>query len=127
MTAAPASAPDRPLAFATNEGPAFHGLFQTETRRGPISEAVAKLWRGGEGNPGAVKTAALGFFPKTASDAASAASPPPSHEMARAASVELPPPSLRPSLSEPPPPAKKPGGRAREPLDLGAFMKWRRS
>ena len=49
-TAAPAFAPDRPLAFASKDGPAFHGLFQTETRRGPISEAVAKLWRGGEGN-----------------------------------------------------------------------------
>lgn len=132
VTAAPAFAPDRPLAFAQQDGPAFHGLFQTDTRRGPISEAVAKLWRGGEGDPAGVKTAALGFFPKTAiseeattSQATQVAAAPPSNEVARPAE-DLPLPSLRPALPEPPVAAKKAGGRTRAPLDLSAFMTWRR-
>jgi hypothetical protein len=126
VTAAPAFAPDKPLAFASSDGPAFHGLFQTETRRGPISEAVAKLWRGGEGNPGAIKTAALGFFPKTSvSDEAPMAPAPPANEVTRAA-ADLPLPSLRPSLTEVAPTAKGAGSRTPEPLDLSSFMKWRR-
>ena len=120
-TAAPAFAPDKPLTFANTDGPAFHGLFQTESRRGPISEAVAKLWRGGEGNPGAVKTAALGFFPKTSvSDAAPITAPPPQAELARPASADLP----LPAAAEPAAAAKKTGPH--EPLDLSAFMKRRR-
>jgi len=120
-TAAPAFAPDKPLTFANTDGPAFHGLFQTESRRGPISEAVAKLWRGGEGNAGAVKTAALGFFPKTSvSDAAPITAPPPQAELARPASADLP----LPAAAEPTPAAKKTGPH--EPLDLSAFMKRRR-
>ena len=125
VTAAPAFAPDRPLAFATQDGPAFHGLFQTDTRRGPISDAVAKLWRGGERDPAAVRTAALGFFPKTTSDAAPAGAVPPIAEVAKPVSVDLPLPSLTPSASDAQA-AKKGGSRAREPLDLGAFMRWRR-
>jgi hypothetical protein len=125
VTAAPAFAPDRPLAFATQDGPAFHGLFQTDTRRGPISDAVAKLWRGGERDPGAVRTAALGFFPKTASDATPAAAAAPAAEVAKPVSVDLPLPSLTPSASDAQA-AKNGGSRAREPLDLGSFMRWRR-
>src|SRR5918998_4008730 len=87
VTAAPAFAPDRPLAFAHNDGPAFHGLFQTEVRRGPISEAVAKLWRGNEGNTAEVKTA-LAFFPKnTASDENQMG---PAPEVAKAAAIDPP-------------------------------------
>lgn len=125
VTAAPAFAPDRPLAFAAQDGPAFHGLFQTDTRRGPISDAVAKLWRGSERDPGAVRTAALGFFPKTASDAAPAAAAALAAEVAKPVSVDLPLPSLTPSASDAQA-AKKGGSRAREPLDLGSFMRWRR-
>ncbi|HEX5867246.1 MAG TPA: lytic transglycosylase domain-containing protein [Beijerinckiaceae bacterium] len=125
VTAAPAFAPDRPLAFAAQDGPAFHGLFQTDTRRGPISDAVAKLWRGGERDPGAVRTAALGFFPKTASDATPAAAAAPAAEVAKPVSVDLPLPSLTPSASDAQA-AKNGGSRAREPLDLGSFMRWRR-
>jgi hypothetical protein len=121
VTAAPAFAPDKPLTFASQDGPAFHGLFQTETRRGPISDAVAKLWRGGEGSAGAVRTAALGFFPKTGSSDAAPA--PPVGEVAKPASVELPLPTLRPSAGAPP---SRDESRPREPLDLGAFMKRRR-
>ncbi len=127
VTAAPAFAPDKPLAFATNDGPAFHGLFQTEIRRGPISEAVAKLWRGSEGNPGAVKSAALGFFPRSAlSDETKAIAAPRDSDVAKPSSVELPLPALRHSVTESGADDKKAGHRLHEPLDLGAFMKRRR-
>jgi hypothetical protein len=122
VTAAPAFAPDRPLAFAHNDGPAFHGLFQTETRRGPISEAVAKLWRGNEGNAAGVKTA-LAFFPKNG--ASDEAPPPPAPEAAKAAAADLPPPArISPEAT---PAARARGGRNRAPLDLSSFMKWRRA
>ena len=124
LTAAPAFAPDRPLAFAQSDGPAFHGLFQTETRRGPISEAVAKLWRGSEANSAGVKTAALGFFPKSrASDEAQVA---PAPEVAKAAAIDLPAPASSP-LTDATPAARARGGRNRAPLDLSSFMKWRRA
>jgi hypothetical protein len=125
VTAAPAFAPDRPLAFAQSDGPAFHGLFQTETRRGPISEAVAKLWRGNEGNPAGVKTAALAFFPKTrASDETQVA---PASEVAKAASVGLPPPASGAAIDPTPAAKARAGSRNRAPLDLSSFMKWRRA
>lgn len=42
--AAPAFAEEAPLAFAHSDGPAFHGLFRTDIRPGPVSGAVASLW-----------------------------------------------------------------------------------
>lgn len=42
--AAPAFAEEAPLAFARSDGPAFHGLFRTDTAAGPVSGAVAALW-----------------------------------------------------------------------------------
>jgi hypothetical protein len=124
VTAAPAFAPDKPVAFARQDGPAFHGLFQTEVRRGPISDAVAKLWRGSEANPGAARTAALGFFPKTGtSDAAQMGAIPMTG--GGSASVEPGGPALRPAVDEPAPAATKPAAQG-APLDLGTFMKRRR-
>jgi hypothetical protein len=125
VSAAPAMAPDRPLAFAQDDRPGFHGLFQTETRRGPMSEAVAKLWRGGQTADAGVKTAALGFFPKsTASDEAST----PAASGTVAPSQEAAGPSLRPTLPEaaPAPSSAKGSRRAGAPLDLGSFMRRRR-
>jgi hypothetical protein len=112
--AAPGFSPDRPLTFAQADGPAFHGLFQTDGRRGPVSEAVARIWRTGRGDPG-VQTAALSFFPTSTG----AVTPPdgPSPVQSDTASVPLPPP--RP---DPAPAVKRPG-----PLDISAFMKWRKS
>jgi Transglycosylase SLT domain len=122
VTAAPAFAPDRPLAFAQSDGPAFHGLFQTEARRGPISEAVAKLWRGNEGDAAGVKTA-LAFFPKsTASDESQRA---PAPEIAKAAAIDPPAPAGSPPADVAP--AARAKGRNRAPLDLSSFMKWRRA
>jgi hypothetical protein len=126
VSAAPAFAPERPLAFAQNDGPAFHGLFQTETRRGPMSEAVAKLWRGGDNGDARVKTAALGFFPKSAAaDEAPTAVTPDAVAPVR----EVAAPTLRPSLPEAAPAAAaaKSGRRAGAPLDLSSFMRWRRT
>ncbi|HEV2559798.1 MAG TPA: transglycosylase SLT domain-containing protein [Microvirga sp.] len=113
-SAAPAFAPDRPLAFAQTDGPAFHGLFQTAGRSGAVSEAVAKLWRTGRGEAG-VQTAALAFFPNS-TGASTLRDAVPSAENAPAA-VPLPPP--RPDA----PPATK----RVNPLDLTSFMKWRRT
>jgi hypothetical protein len=120
IDATPAFAPDKPVAFARADGPAMHGLFQTDGRRGPISETVAKLWRTNQ-EPG-VRTAALGFFPRTGAEAEAAAEPEPAP---RIVDVPLPPP--RPA--EPPAAAPRSGrgavARAGKPLDLLAFMKWR--
>jgi hypothetical protein len=112
--AAPGFAPDRPLTFALADGPAFHGLFQTTGRRGPVSEAVARIWKTGRGDPG-VQTAALSFYPTSTG----AITPPdgPAAVQSDTASVPLPPP--RP---DPLPAAKRAG-----PLDLTAFMKWRKT
>lgn len=133
VTAAPAFAPDRPVAFAQQDGPAFHGLFQTEVRKGPISEAVAKLWRGGEGSPAGVKTAALAFFPKSSASDETPAASVPSSEAAKIAPSDKSPPVGLPlpassAASDPATAAKsKGGGRNRAPLDLSSFMRWRRA
>lgn len=125
-SAAPAFAPDRPLAFAQSDGPAFHGLFQTDTRRGPISDAVARLWqRGADAKPDGEP---LGFFPKSNSavpDMASApvAAPAPMPEPASVARVEAP------AVAQPAAPeaggTKGTSSRA-TPLELGRFMKRRK-
>jgi hypothetical protein len=112
--AAPGFAPDRPLAFGQADGPAFHGLFQTAGRRGPVSEAVARIWRTGRGDAG-VQTAALSFFPtSTGAVAPSDGTAPVQPETA---SVPLPPPRPEQALS-----TKRAG-----PLDLTSFMKWRKT
>src|SRR5215218_9296803 len=64
--AAPAFAPDQPVAFARSDGPALHGLFRTDGRRGPISEAVASLWRAGNAADAGTRGAATEpFFPRS--------------------------------------------------------------
>jgi hypothetical protein len=121
-SAAPASGAERPLAFAPSEGPAFHGLFQTETRRGPISDAVARLWRRGEAPP-PDQSAALGFFPKSdpaAPDMAPASAPSP----ASAVRVEALP-AAQAAAPEAGADNKAAAQRA-APLELGRFMKRRK-
>jgi hypothetical protein len=126
-TAAPAFAPDRPLAIAQTDGPAFHGLFQTEVRRGPISEAVAKLWRGNEGNVQGVKTAALAYFPKAqASNESQTAAASLPLEVVKPVPVNLPLPATSAAGNDAPS-FKADDGRNRAPLDLSSFMKWRRT
>jgi hypothetical protein len=49
------------------DAPALYGLFQTEGRRGPISDAVTRLWTTGARNqPVQVASHATGFFPRNA-------------------------------------------------------------
>jgi len=138
-TAAPAFAPDRPVAFARAERPALQGLFQTGARGGPVSEAVARLWR--VNNEPGIRTAALGaFFPRNdevvgapAPDTAAAQSPATTLD-----GPPLPPPRpaeltpgagpARPLRAEPS--ADRPGATRAlwgKPLDLQSFMKWRRT
>ncbi|HEY8383807.1 MAG TPA: transglycosylase SLT domain-containing protein [Microvirga sp.] len=104
--AAPAFAPDRPLAFATTDGPAFHGFFQSEARRGPVSDAVSRLWQ--TGRPGAAPPAAIGYFPNTSGRPSAVELPPPA----------TPEPSGLPATAPLPPP--RPAG---PPLDLATYRK----
>lgn len=125
-TAAPAFAPDKPLAFAKSDGPAFHGFFQTGGDRGAISDAVSRLWRvGGSDQP--ARTAALGsYFPRGdggAGDVKPAAET--AAEAPRLVDAPLPPPRPASLGSGQPVPGQKPGAAPR-PLDLSAFMAGRR-
>jgi hypothetical protein len=45
--ASPVQEAEKPLAFAGGDRPGFHGLFQTDSAHGPVSDAVARIWRGG--------------------------------------------------------------------------------
>ena len=112
--AAPAFAPDKPLAFAHADGPAFHGLFQTADRRGPVSDAVARIWRGHSGTP--AQTAAIGsYFPSSTGLRDPAPAPVPPEQPSAEAGPPMPPPR----------PDSRPATTMTKPLDLTAFMKWR--
>jgi hypothetical protein len=131
MGAAPAFAPNRPLAFARQDGPALHGLFRTDIRRGPISDEVARLWRAKADAHGA-RTAALGgFFPRSTAVSESAVDPAAAtaalmQEPPRPQPADVPLPPARPLSLEPAAPSRRaPGGMGR-PLDLSSFMNWRR-
>jgi hypothetical protein len=121
--AAPALEPDRPLAFAPSDGPAFHGLFQTDNRRGPVSDAVARLWRRGDAKSD--QTVTPGFFPKS-NPAAPDMAPAPVPEAASAARVEAPP-VIQPAAPEPAQAGSKDGQQRANPLELGRFMKRRKT
>ena len=151
-SAAPSFGPDQPLAFARTDGPVMHSLFQTENRRGPISEGVAKLWQARAA--GATDARAPGFFPRS-DTAETAAAPEAAVAGATAASPSVASPSVAiPSaptsaatyaaaLTSAPLPPRRPaefGGEAgaltgdavraparraarTTPLDLSAFMR----
>ena len=131
-SAAPAFAPDRPVAFARSDGPALHGLFRTDGRTGPISEEVARLWRSAHDTDAGTRTAALGgFFPRSAGAPDAGPEPPAANpvtsSVATSAAVPLPP--VRPAdLGAPTRRAPAPMlGRIGGPLDILAFMRWRRA
>jgi hypothetical protein len=110
--AALALGPDGPIAFARHDGPAFHGLFQSATRTGPVSDSVAKLWRTGRSGAGTT-TAALSFFPTSRNATAARVEEQPLELERPVATVPLPPrrPDTVPTRSAP------------GPLDLLRFMK----
>ncbi len=54
-----------PLAIK-QDAPALHGLFQTQARRGAVSDAVTRLWTTGARNqPVQVASRTTGFFPRS--------------------------------------------------------------
>lgn len=143
---------ERPLATAYVEGgPAMHGLFRTEGPRGPVNQAVEKLWS----RPASAVVPSQDvprFFPRTdsikadapaaaapAGTTARAVAPPASQQMARAADVPVP--SARPTApvtaftarptresaasqtTARQTPARQTPAREGKPLDLLAFMK----
>lgn len=63
------------FAAAKDTGPALFSLFRTEGRRGPVSEAVARIWNGPRGAmAGAAQPVAPGFFPRSVPTPAAVAS-----------------------------------------------------
>jgi hypothetical protein len=74
------SAPPSPVAAAPERPPGLNGMFQTGSRVGPISDAVAKIWRVNNADGARTRVAALSYFPRsrpveTASDASPVAAP----------------------------------------------------
>jgi hypothetical protein len=143
-----------PVVTARANEPAMYGLFRTEGRRGPVSEAVAKLWSNQPAR--GVQTASLNptpYYPRGESTssmgavneavktyyAASGHNEPVGQSIGfqpRTANVPLPPerPSQRHSAStagenEPAVTNPQPRSRvkSRRPLDLSQFMVWRQS
>jgi hypothetical protein len=118
-TAAPAFAPDRPLAAAPGEA-AFHGLFR-QPASGAVSPTVARLWKTAA-TPGP-RTAALGFFPRSTPAAeapAGSAAQGPAQGPAEAA------PALVDAPLPPPRPAGLDARAIARPLDLSRFTTVRR-
>ena len=129
-SAAPAFAPDQPVAFARSDGPALHGLFRTDGRRGPISEEVASLWRAGNAADAGTRVAATEpFFPRSTPPPGEAEPAEPAPAAAAAApSADVPLPPRRPASLAASAVAAQPIrlGALGRPLDLLAFMSWRR-
>ncbi|MDJ1159372.1 lytic transglycosylase domain-containing protein [Chelatococcus sp. SYSU_G07232] len=137
MPPASAAPPSGPFTVARADGPAMHGLFRTEGRRGPVSEAVTRLWSAEAARskrpeaPGARAT--LSFFPRSDDGGARIAALTPA---APEESLEDGPPRLVDAPLPPPRPAelggsakaaRADGTAARSPLDLRSFMTTRRS
>ena len=140
---------ERPLATAYVEGgPAMHGLFRTEGPRGPVNQAVEKLWS----RPASAVQPSQDvprFFPRTSALKADASVAAASAVTTARAAVPPVPPSLQPQpprlADAPMPAARAPGpsapvtaasprpsrdgaagqttARGGKPLDLLAFMK----
>lgn len=116
----------------------FRSLFQNDVRQGPISDAVAKLWKNKLSGPKA-EYAALSFFPRstpidepanpsgeaTASAAVVAPEAVAAVEAVAAPVAAIVTPELPRSVNVPLPPPRPRGGTG--PLDLTSFMKLRRS
>lgn len=134
----PAAATNPPLAFAAQDRPGFHGLFRTGSGGAPVSDAVARLWRG----PKPDAAPAERYFPRSELDqpeAVGETSPGPSREGASAsAAIVIPVPNenvgsqaaeaaLPVIVPLPPrrPAALRPLPASRPPLDLGTFMQRR--
>jgi hypothetical protein len=105
-------AADGSAVAARQDGPAFYGLFQTGGRSGPISDAVAKLWRTGRSDTGP-KVASLSYFPTSRGVIEPEPEAVPVPALAQAAQIPLPP--RRPDRAAP--------EHSGKPLNLSAFMR----
>ena len=127
---------------ARSDEPAMFGLFRTEGRRGPVSDAVARLWTTRNAESGRVAVAsATPFFPRSdpAADPKLATTPVAPVTAAAAGSGAIraarsePSPDSRPGDSPSVTPtasaavAAKPKRARAAPLDLSQFMVWRSS
>lgn len=134
MSAAPSAA-----AFARDDGPAMFGLFRTEGRRGPVSEAVAKLWTSPARARADIAGDAPRYFPRSiARDGEGAANLASLAPVARSATstgtpsagtafAPLPPrrEAAEPAAVPATPVRQRPQAGVRRPLDLSTFMAWR--
>jgi hypothetical protein len=141
-----AASPSDTAPLPRQAGPALYGLFQTDLRRGPVSDAVAKIWRTNASNSGVAPLAkAASFFPReqtiasldTSEPAAVAAVAPPAVAPAAApvaaadsapvsvSNIPLPPPRPRTDTVQ----VQSAAGQAAlgSPLNLLAYTKPRRS
>jgi hypothetical protein len=136
--AGPASQPAALGYVARSNEPAMFGLFRTEGRRGPVSDAVAKLWTARQAEGGRVATASVTpFFPRSdaASETGAAAAPVESiaavavsRAAARATRPEIQPDNpAAPVTSAAAGATPKPKRARPAPLDLSQFMVWRSS
>jgi hypothetical protein len=137
-----------PLGYAArSDEPAMFGLFRTEGRRGPVSDAVAKLWTSRQVEGSRVATAAaVPFFPRSAGaaqpvgeEAAPAAGPASPAVSSAATSVHSSSAgAIRREIASQAstsgvaigasaPAVSKPKRARPLPLDLSQFMVWRSS
>ena len=144
-TGSAVATPSVPPAHVAANGPALYGLFQTEGRAGPISEAVAKIWRVNNSVGSRAQTAAISYFPRVQSavepssvaaaggsaqtDAGAASGVP---AVAPASDTDTRVATLPPARPRFDPPTVHAVHRGRNaaagrPLDLTSFMKWRGS
>ncbi|MGY2050856.1 lytic transglycosylase domain-containing protein [Methylobacterium sp. JK268] len=98
----PAAAAGEPSAFAPEAGTGLRSLFQTDARRGPVSDGVARLWRTRSGPD----TDAPSYFPRSDDGAPTGAG-------AQETSVPAAPPTL---AEAPLPPARPAEFTAFRPL-----------
>lgn len=126
-------------AYARDDGPAMFGLFRTEGRRGPVSDAVARLWTTPARARTEVSPDVPRYFPRNVSqESAAAVAPKADLPAGQAAAIAIVPASA--STLAPIPPRReqaepvasttstvrqRPQTGTRRPLDLSTFMAWR--
>lgn len=135
------------MGYARDDGPAMFSLFRTEGRRGPISEAVAKLWATPARPAGQTAPVGPSFFPRSSTaDGSNAPADNTGSVAAASATASLPAANAAPALNLPqrapqapirptgldantslPQAASRRTQAPRGPLDLSSFMAWRAS
>ncbi|MEH3148132.1 MAG: lytic transglycosylase domain-containing protein [Methylobacterium frigidaeris] len=121
---AAAAAAEGPTAYTAEAGSGLRSLFQTDARRGPISDGVARLWRSrsADGGAGAQAAGGPGYFPRSDGVEAAAVVAEAGAATAIAAPARV---AATPAMTSAPLPPARPaefGGAGRAvPLDLAAY------